>query len=76
MYRLGFPNLEEERGFTRFLIPYYTLLKSDQGQLFVANFVKEASTSQQRPDESMTGRLRNEFINFYFYSHSLISMPE
>lgn len=41
MYRLGFPNLEVERGFTRFLIPYYTLLKSDQGQLFVANFVKE-----------------------------------
>ena len=41
MYRLGFPNLEVERGFTRFLIPYYTKLKSDQGQLFVANFVKE-----------------------------------
>lgn len=41
MYRLGFPNLEVERGFTRFLIPYYTQLKSDQGQLFVANFVKE-----------------------------------
>jgi len=41
MYRLGFPNLEVERGFTRFLIPYYTRLKSDQGQLFVANFVKE-----------------------------------
>lgn len=41
MYRLGFPNLEVERGFTRFLIPYYTQLKSDQGQFFVANFVKE-----------------------------------
>ena len=41
MYRLGFPNLEVERGFTRYLIPYYTRLKSDQGQLFVANFVKE-----------------------------------
>ena len=41
MYRLGFPNLEVERGFTRFLIPYYTPLKSNQGQLFVANFVKD-----------------------------------
>ena len=41
MYQLGFPNQEVERGFTRFLVPYYTNLKSDQGQLFVANFVKE-----------------------------------
>lgn len=41
MYRLGFPNQEVERAFTRFLIPYYTSLKSEQGQLFVANFVKE-----------------------------------
>jgi len=41
MYHLAFPNLEVERGFTRFLIPYYTQLRSDQGQLFVANFVKE-----------------------------------
>lgn len=41
MYRLGFPNQEVERGFTRFIIPYYTNLKSDQGQFFIANFVKE-----------------------------------
>ncbi len=41
MYQLGFPNLEVERGFTRYLIPYYTNLKSDKGQLFIANFVKE-----------------------------------
>jgi hypothetical protein len=41
MYRMGFPNLEVERGFTRFLIPYYTPLKSNQGQLFVANFVRD-----------------------------------
>lgn len=41
MYKLGFPNLEVEKGFTRFLIPYYTKLKSNQGQLFVANFVKD-----------------------------------
>ncbi len=40
-YRLGFPNCEVERAFTRFLIPYYTALKSSQGQLFVANFVKD-----------------------------------
>ncbi len=41
MYTLGFPNEEVERGFTRFLIPYYTPLKTNQGQLFIANFVKD-----------------------------------
>ena len=40
-YLLGFPNQEVERGFTRFLIPYYSRLKANQGQLFVAKFVKE-----------------------------------
>ena len=34
-YRLGFPNQEVERGFTRFLIPYYTPLKAQQGPSFV-----------------------------------------
>ena len=28
LYHLGFPNKEVERGFTRFLIPYYTTLTS------------------------------------------------
>ena len=40
-YLLGFPNQEVGRGFTRFLIPYYSRLKANQGQLFVAKFVKE-----------------------------------
>jgi hypothetical protein len=41
---MKFPNLEVERGFTRFLIPYYTVLKSNQGQVFIANFVKDVRT--------------------------------
>ena len=40
-YQLGFPNEEVERGFTRFLLPYYTPVKKDQGQMFVTNFVKD-----------------------------------
>ena len=44
MYSMKFPNLEVERGFTRFLIPYYTVLKSNQGQVFIANFVKDVRT--------------------------------
>ena len=45
-YRLGFPNQEVERGFTRFLIPYYSTLKASQGPMFVANFVKELRTGK------------------------------
>ena len=60
MYRLGFPNLEVERGFTRFLIPYYTTLKSDQGQFFVANFVKELRTGQV---EAFMKRLESLFAD-------------
>ncbi len=60
MYRLGFPNLEVERGFTRFLIPYYTNLKSDQGQLFVANFVKDLRAGNV---ESFMQRLESLFAD-------------
>ena len=60
MYRLGFPNLEVERGFTRFLIPYYTTLKSDQGQFFVANFVKELRTGKV---EAFMKRLKSLFAD-------------
>ena len=40
-YQLDFPNSEVERGFTRFLLPYYTPAKKDQGQMFVTNFVRD-----------------------------------
>lgn len=60
MYLLGFPNLEVERGFTRYLIPYYTQLKSNQGQFFVAQFVKEIRTGKA---ESFMRRLEALFAN-------------
>ena len=41
MYTLGFPNQEVERAFARFLMPYYTPVRSSQSQSFVANFVKD-----------------------------------
>ena len=46
LYHLGFPNLEVERGFTRFLIPYYTPLTSQQGPSFISSFVKEVRAGQ------------------------------
>lgn len=45
-YRLDFPNQEVERGFTRFLLPYYTPLKVQQGPSFISNFVKEVRAGQ------------------------------
>ena len=60
MYQLGFPNQEVERGFTRFLVPYYTNLKSDQGQLFVANFVKELRAGKI---EAFMKRLESRFAD-------------
>lgn len=60
MYKLGFPNLEVERGFVRFLIPYYTKLQSSQGQLFVANFVKELRAGKT---EAFLRRLESLFAD-------------
>jgi hypothetical protein len=59
-YHLGFPNLEVERGFTRFLIPYYTSLTPQQSSSFIANFVKEVRTGQA---EQFMQRLDSLFAN-------------
>ena len=57
-YLLGFPNQEVGRGFTRFLIPYYSRLKANQGQLFVSKFVKELRAGKT---ESFMQRLESLF---------------
>lgn len=59
-YHLGFPNLEVERGFTRFLIPYYTSLTPQQSSSFIANIVKEVRTGQA---EQFMRRLDSLFAN-------------
>lgn len=46
LYHLGFPNKEVERGFTRFLIPYYTTLTSRQCPSFISSLVKEIRAGQ------------------------------
>ena len=59
-YHLGFPNKEVERGFTRFLTPYYTSLTIQQGPSFISNFVKEIRAGQ--PEQFMQ-RLDTIFAN-------------
>lgn len=60
IYRLGFPNLEVERGFTRFLIPYYTSLPETKSATFISQFVNEVESGQ--PDKFMQ-RLENLFAS-------------
>ena len=60
IYRLGFPNKEVERGFTRFLLPYYTPMKDQQGPSFISSFIKEIRTGM--PEQFMK-RLDALFAN-------------
>lgn len=41
IYQLGFPNEEVERGFVRYLLPFYTPLRKESGDFFVKNFVRD-----------------------------------
>ena len=40
-YTLGFPNMEVEEGFVRFLLPYYTHMQISDSTFEIINFVKE-----------------------------------
>jgi hypothetical protein len=40
-YRLGFPNQEVERGFIKYLLPFYTPDNSDKTSYSIARFVKD-----------------------------------
>ncbi len=41
LYRLGFPNMEVERGFLNYLAPYYTPLPHSEATSFISKFVKD-----------------------------------
>ncbi len=50
-YRLGFPNMEVENGFIKYLTPFYTPIKENETQFFIVNFVRDIE--QGRPDAFM-----------------------
>lgn len=50
-YTLGFPNEEVEKGFTDFLLPYYTHINKGEGPMFIGNFVR--ALEQGRPEDFM-----------------------
>jgi hypothetical protein len=41
IYKLGFPNVEVEDGFMKFLLPYYSPISRSQSAFYVASFVEE-----------------------------------
>ena len=51
IYRLGFPNMEVENGFIKYLLPLYTPIKENETQFFIVNFVRDIE--QGRPDAFM-----------------------
>ena len=53
-YRLGFPNGEVERGFTRFLFRHYAPIRVDQSVSFINNFTREVEGGQ--PEKFMSPR--------------------
>ncbi len=51
-YRLGFPNEEVERGFVRFLLPFYSNARLESTQYAISRFVGEVRKGQ--PEAFMT----------------------
>lgn len=60
LYRLGFPNEEVENGFINYLLPFYTPVKNNQTEFFIANFINEIEHG--RPDAFME-RLQTLFAD-------------
>ena len=59
-YRLGFPNGEVERGFTKFLYMYYAPIRQEQSMHYIVNFVNEIEAGQP---EKFMARLNTMFAD-------------
>jgi hypothetical protein len=60
-YTLGYPNKEVEDGFLRFLLPYYTSVKTSQSLYQIGQFVREVRTGQT---EAFLKRLMGLFADY------------
>lgn len=60
LYRLGFPNLEVEEGFIRFLMPFYTRFNKMEAPFEIQKFVSEVEKGQ--PDAFLK-RLQSFFAD-------------
>jgi hypothetical protein len=46
IYKLGFPNVEVEDGFMKFLLPYYSPISRSQSAFYIARFVEEVEAGK------------------------------
>jgi hypothetical protein len=46
IYKLGFPNMEVEDGFMKFLLPYYSPINRAQSAFYIAGFVEEVEAGK------------------------------
>jgi hypothetical protein len=46
IYKLGFPNVEVEDGFMKFLLPYYSPISRSQSAFYIASFVEEVEAGK------------------------------
>ncbi|RHO63095.1 AAA family ATPase, partial [Parabacteroides sp. AF48-14] len=60
IYQLGFPNLEVEEGFVRYLMPFYTNVNKIESPFEIQNFVREIELGQ--PDAFLR-RLQSFFAD-------------
>lgn len=63
LYRLGFPNKEVERGFFRFLLPFYTNVKSSEVTFDINQFIIDVKSG--KPD-SFLKRLSMFFADYNY----------
>lgn len=59
-YTLGFPNLEVEEGFMKFLLPSYSPFRNSDNNFHIVQFVKEIESGKT---ESFVNRLRSFFAD-------------
>lgn len=60
IYKLGFPNLEVEEGFVKYLLPYYTNISISKTPFEIGNFVREVETGNY---EGFFRRLQSFFAD-------------
>ena len=60
MYRLGFPNREVEKGFVRFLLPFYANVNKVESPFEIQKFVREVRSGDY---DSFFRRLQSFFAN-------------
>lgn len=63
LYFMDFPNDEVKSGFFRYMLPYYTSIKKEEGVFSIGQFVEEIRTG--KPQAFMT-RLQSFFSDFQY----------